>query len=109
MKTTIKIILFFLLVGALADHMPYGYYQFLRLAVSLGMGVLAYEEFTHNRRIIGVFCAGIVLLFNPIRKIVLDKETWQNTDFWLAAAILVWLISDLIIFFIRRRKYKREA
>ena len=67
-KVIVKVILSALLLGCLL-RMPYGYYQFVRLSVSAGLGVLAYYEYGKKHYIQVILCVGVALLFNPIKPI----------------------------------------
>jgi hypothetical protein len=79
----IKLILAVLLLLCLAD-MPYGYYQFVRLASLIAFGFLAYDAYGGNK--IGetiLFCA-LCLLFQPLEKIALGRFLWNVIDFLVA-------------------------
>ena len=68
---------------------PYGYYNFLRLGVSLVSGWLAYEQWRHDNAVSGwvVGLGATALLFNPLLPIHLTREIWNVLD--LAAAGLL--------------------
>lgn len=58
--------------------MPYGYYMFLRLCLSIYfviLGIVLAEKEKNPASI--VLCVGIVILYQPIIRIHLDKETWS--------------------------------
>ena len=91
----IKVSLIILLVGCLYK-MPYGYYQFIRIAGFIGFGVLAYYENKNGHALLMILCAGAAILLNPIFKIYLTRNIWNKIDLILALAIGVWVLTDLI-------------
>jgi hypothetical protein len=96
MKITIKLIISLLLIGCVA-HMPYGYYQFIRIAGCAGFAYLAYIEFEENKVITGILCVAAAILLNPIFKIHFERKLWNEIDIVLAAALILWLIIDLYL------------
>lgn len=85
-STPVKIILAGLLLLTLFD-MPYGYYQFLRIAATAGFGYLAYFGFKSKYRFTPLLWAAGALLFNPVFKVALGRELWMVFD--LAFAVLL--------------------
>ena len=71
-----------LLLLALAD-MPYGYYTFLRLVVTVFAGCLAYNAFKANDKNYAWLFGAVALLFNPIIKVPLDRDIWAIIDLGL--------------------------
>ena len=55
-RLVIKIVLSVLLFGCLLK-MPYGYFQFVRIAGCIGFIYLAYEEFENGKIITGILCS----------------------------------------------------
>lgn len=74
---------------------PYGYFQFMRIAGCIAFIWLAYEEFNAKRSITGLFCIIGAILLNPIYKIHFDRFTWNVIDSALAGLLLIWVIMDL--------------
>lgn len=75
------------LLAAAPIGWPYGYYQFLRLAVT---AMSIWIAVTANRRGQGGWSVAgwaLALLFNPLIPIYLDREIWMPID-WIAAAFL---------------------
>jgi Na+/melibiose symporter-like transporter len=68
-----------LLFLCLAD-MPYGYYQFVRLAAAIFFVVAAMDEIQTNRNQIGIVFIGLAILFQPLVKIALGRELWNILD-----------------------------
>lgn len=91
--TTVKLILSLLLFLCLA-HLPYGYYQFVRLAAFAGFIYLAYIELQRNKTAVGIGCVAGAILFNPIFKIAFQRRQWQILDIIVAALLLLWLFID---------------
>lgn len=92
-STPIKIILAGFLLLTLFD-MPYGYYQFLRIAATAGFGYLAYLGFKSKYRFTPLLWAAGALLFNPVFKIALKKDTWQLFDIAFALLIIASLFFE---------------
>lgn len=63
-----------LLLGALLP-MPYGYYQFMRLAVCGTALYHIFKEYSHSENIALVSC-GIALLYNPVFTVHFSREAW---------------------------------
>ena len=66
--------------------MPYGYYQFIRIAVSIAAGVIAYTSFNDGKQGWAIIFGGICVLFNPIFPIYLSREIWAPID--IVAALI---------------------
>ena len=79
----IPLIIASLLLGAL-PKMPGGYYDLLRIVVSVFAGFISYRGFSNQD--IGLkslwpwFFAFIAILFNPIIHVKLGKELWSIID-----------------------------
>jgi hypothetical protein len=83
MNCIVKLLLTaFVLLGA-AFHFSYGYYEFLRWAVTI---VCCYYAVVCliKKEPIGIVYIGIAVLFNPIWKIILSAVGWKIVDFVLA-------------------------
>jgi hypothetical protein len=74
-----------LLLGAMP--LPYGYYNFLRLAVSISSLISGYVAFKKNESVSAVVVvSGIILiLFNPVFPVHLTKGVWAFLDIAAAA------------------------
>ncbi|GMU87022.1 MAG: hypothetical protein AMXMBFR48_22630 [Ignavibacteriales bacterium] len=91
-STPVKLILAGLLLLTLFD-MPYGYYQFLRIAAAAGFGYLAFLGFKSKFRFTPLLWVAGALLFNPVFKVALKRDAWQLFD--IAFALL--LIASLFL------------
>jgi hypothetical protein len=91
MKKTIKIILAFLLFGCLA-HLPYGYYQLVRIAGLVGFGVLAYMAYEQGNQQTMIIFIVLAILFQPIVKIALGREIWNVVDMVVGIGLLISLL-----------------
>lgn len=76
-----------LLLAAIADW-PYGYYEFLRIAVCAAASVLAWRSSQTAWPLWAIFMAGIALLFNPIIPVHFQRAEWAWID---AVAAVVFL------------------
>ena len=87
----IKIIIAGLSFWALADN-PYGYYQFLRVAIFIVGIILAYRAYDQKQEI-NIWVVLYVLtaiLFNPLVPIYMAKDSWA---FFNIATGLFYLVS----------------
>ena len=91
MDKTIKLIIAILLFLCLAK-MPYGYYQFVRLAGLVGFSVLAYQAKEENKQTEMVIYGALALLFQPFYKIALGRELWNIVDVLVGVGLLLSLI-----------------
>jgi hypothetical protein len=94
MTIIIKILLAGLLIGCLFN-VPYGYFQFIRIAGCVGFIYLAYYEFQNKRNITGIFSVACALLLNPVFKIHFVRKQWNIIDVVIAVLLLIWVIFDL--------------
>lgn len=70
-------------------HMPYGYYDFLRVTGTAAFGFIVYFNSAINRNnIIAGVSIAFVLMFNPLFKIGFTRELWLYID-TIAAVFLI--------------------
>ncbi len=87
-ENAIKVVLAILFFFCLAD-MPYGYYQFVRLAGLIGFAILAYQAQEKGRQIEMIIYGGLALLFQPFFKIALGREMWNIVDVVVGIGLLI--------------------
>lgn len=80
----LKLIIAALLLLAILD-LPYGYYTFLRIVVSIAAGIIALNSYEDEDSDLWFFYAGVAALFNPIIPVYLPKELWIVLDVIIAA------------------------
>lgn len=87
MITPIKIILATLLLLCLLQ-MPYGYYQFVRFAATVGFGYLALQanEKSNSNKVF-IYLA-LALLFQPFFKVAFGRTIWNIVDVIIALELL---------------------
>jgi len=61
-------------------QLPYGYYNLLRLVVTISSGISSFNAYENKNVGIAILFAIICLLFNPILPIYLDKSMWIPID-----------------------------
>ena len=61
-------------------QLPYGYYNLLRLVVTISSGISSFSAYENEKVGIAIIFAIICLLFNPIFPIYLDKSMWIPID-----------------------------
>lgn len=77
-----------LLVVALLP-LPYGYFMFLRLAITAAAAYVAYENFNKDTPVWGIVFIGVALLFNPFYTVHFDKGLWAVIDIAVAALFFI--------------------
>jgi hypothetical protein len=87
----IKIVLAILFFLCIAD-MPYGFYQFVRFAGLVGLGLLAYQAHEQGRHIEMIIFGGLALLFQPFFKIALGRSMWNIVDLVVGMGLLISLL-----------------
>jgi len=95
MAISIKLILAISLLICLFD-MPYGYYQFVRLAAFIGLGFLAFKSYKLDDNKMLILYVGLAILFQPFYKIALGKEIWIIVDLIVGIGLLAGLIIGII-------------
>lgn len=95
MKIVIKGLLIALLIGCIFK-VPYGYFQFVRIAGCIGLAYLAYLEFEANKPLTGTLCVIGAILLNPIYKIHFVRSLWNTIDLIIAGLLIIWVIVELI-------------
>ncbi|MBK6953243.1 MAG: hypothetical protein IPL48_03945 [Bacteroidetes bacterium] len=84
----IKAILAILFFICLAD-LPYGYYQFERLAAMVGFAFLSYQSYERNDKLFAFIFAALAILFQPLIKISLGREVWNVVDVVVGVALII--------------------
>lgn len=85
---TIKTVLAVILFICLFD-MPYGYYQFVRIAATAGFAYLAYsanKQNIHNEVIPYIV---LVMIFQPFAIVHLSRLTWNVIDVITGVGLLL--------------------
>ena len=62
-------------------NLPYGYYRFLRITITVISGINIYFEVEKENKSNLIIFLAIAILFNPIIPIYLNKTTWIPIDF----------------------------
>ena len=88
MDKAIKIVLTILLFLCLAE-MPYGFYQFVRLAGLIGFAVLAYQANQQGRQTEMIIYGGLALVFQPFFQIALGRQMWNIVDVVVGIGLLI--------------------
>jgi len=68
--------------------LPYGYYQFLRIAITVASGFVAYSAFSNSNQGWAIGFGAICILFNPFIPIHLSKSMWAPIDVVVALVFL---------------------
>ena len=84
----LRLLLAALLLLCLAP-MPYGYYQFIRLASTLAFAVMAYQYAQKEKGELAITFGALALLFQPFIKIALGRTMWNVVDVVVAVGLMV--------------------
>lgn len=70
--------------------LPIGYYTFLRILVTIGAGVIVFDEFKKGMGFWTVIFGLVAILFNPIIPVYLgSKSAWLPIDIVVAILFIV--------------------
>ena len=69
--------------------MPYGFYQFVRLAGLIGFAILAYQANQQGRQTEMIIYGGLALLFQPFFKIALGRQIWNIVDVVVGIGLII--------------------
>lgn len=98
-KNILTLIASALLLFAVKDGLPYGYFTILRFVVCAITTYLAYTAYEKNSESLWVWAFGfIAILFNPLIPIYLQRSQWGPID--LIAGLF--LISSMLFFKIKK-------
>jgi hypothetical protein len=92
-----------MLLMASADSWPYGFYQLLRILVSVTAAYVV-VQLLNRHQFWPWIMGGIAILFNPILPISFTRQEWQPIDFGVA---IIFLIAAIQTF--RRRLKNRHS
>lgn len=73
-------------------HMPYGYYDFLRVVATAAFSYIAYCSYTSvkNHFVVAV-SAMFIIAFNPLFKIGFNRDIWLYLDTIASIFIIIYL------------------
>ena len=92
MNTFIKILLAIMLFLCLL-HMPYGYYQLVRISGLIGFSILAYKANEMHNKTEMIIYLGLALLVQPFIKITLGREIWNIVDIIIGIGLIISLFN----------------
>ena len=69
--------------------MPYGYYTLVRFAAMIILGCMVYCYHKEGKMPLCILAGSLALLFQPLVKITLDRETWNFVDVAVALALIL--------------------
>ncbi len=69
--------------------MPYGYYQFVRVAGLFGFAILTYQASQQGRQTEMIIYAVLAFLFQPFFKIALGRQMWNIVDLVVGMGLLI--------------------
>jgi hypothetical protein len=88
MEKIVKIGLAVLLFICLLD-MPYGYYQFVRVAATSVFVLFAIQSYNLKSNAMIIIYVILAILFQPFEKIALGREVWNILDVIVGVGLLL--------------------
>jgi hypothetical protein len=88
MEKIVKIGLAIMLFICLLD-MPYGYYQFVRVAATLVFVLFAIQSYNLKSNAMILIYVILAILFQPFEKIALGREVWNVLDVIVGVGLLL--------------------
>ena len=73
--------------------MPYGYYEFVRLAAMVSFAYLAYSANEQSKKNEVFIYIALALLFQPFVKIALGRTIWNIVDVVVGLGLLISLLA----------------
>lgn len=85
MRNNLILVPIALLIAAVFP-LPYGYYSFLRLAITASAAYLAWQDYKKKNAFNGwsLTLSMVALLFNPLIPVYLDRASWFVIDLAVA-------------------------
>jgi hypothetical protein len=74
--------------------MPYGYYQFVRLAGLIGFAILANNSRQQGKQTEMIIYIGLALLFQPFIKLALGRTIWNVVDVIVGIGLILSLLNS---------------
>ncbi len=75
-------------------HLPYDFYVLVRFAAMVSFAVMAYQYYRAKSNVLMVIFGALTILFQPVIKITLERETWNVVDVVVAAFLLYLLCRE---------------
>ena len=87
-ENLIKIALIILLIICMFQ-MPYGFYQLFKYIALVGFAILAYYEYERKNIPLVILFLALALLFQPIIKVPMGRQSWIMVDVLVSAGLLI--------------------
>ena len=87
-ENLIKIALIILLIICMFQ-MPYGFYQLFKYIALVGFAILAYYEYERKNIPLVILFLALALLFQPIVKVPMGRQSWIMVDVLVSAGLLI--------------------
>ena len=97
-STILKGMIIGFLLKALISRVPYGYYEFMRVAIFVLFIAIAAFELSKKAYLGVILAISGAIVFNPISRIILHKYQWLKVDKYLAVMLFIWIVTDYQFF-----------
>ena len=95
-NSIIKLAIVFLLVVAASTKQEYGFYTILRWCVAGAYCFFAYQSYIKKHLGLVFYFVIVAILFNPLKKVWLGRDTWQIVDYVIAAITTFTIVLDWV-------------
>jgi len=85
-----------ILLAAATLNLPYGFYEFLRITITIISIYLAFYFYSASKMVIFVLFVLVAILFNPVMIIHFSKDTWRIIDLAIAGTFFLVLVNTSI-------------
>lgn len=92
--TIIKLGVVAILIIAATTRQQYSYYTFVRWAVLTSSLYFAYKSYDRKQIGLVIYFSIVAILFNPLKPVWLQKETWHIIDYLVAFVFAITIIYD---------------
>jgi len=82
-----------ILLAAATLNLPYGFYELLRITITIISIYLSYYFYSIDSMVIFVLFVLVAILFNPIMVIHFEKDIWRIIDLAVAGTFLFVLVN----------------
>ncbi len=94
--TLLKLANIVLLIAAVYTKQQYSFYTFLRWTIMSSFIFFAYKSIANKEYGICIFWASIAIIFNPIKQVRFQKDTWHLIDIIVATFLFLTILYDLL-------------
>lgn len=92
------------LIGGCFFKLPYGYFQFMKIAVFVGCIYNAYKYYEAEKIPLTIVSAFLAILFNPFIKFAIKRSEWKIIDGTVIMILIIICLIDVVINIVNTKK-----